>query len=215
METGYKTVKAEGSTTFKEKKSEFIGTIAPITTEEEAKEFIDKISTKYKDASHNVYAYILKGGQVKRYSDNGEPQGTAGLPALGVFEKENIVDVCVVITRYFGGTELGTGGLRRAYSKSAKLSLDEVGIAVMELCVEFTVSCGYDFYEKFLQIIPSFNINIINTEFLEEVNLTMYILKDKFDEFSDKLTMLSNGKLTANIIKESFADVNIFSEVDC
>lgn len=209
MEVGYKTIKSAGSATFVEKKSKFIGTISPVTTEEEANEFIATISKQYKAATHNVYAYILKGGHIKRYSDNGEPQGTAGLPALSVFEKANLVDVCVVATRYFGGIELGKGGLVRAYSNTVKIAIDEVGIADMQPCIQFDVNLNYDFYDKFLQILPDFNINVVNTDFLEDVTVTMYILKEKFDVFSNELTLLSNGKIIPNIIEESFSDVNI------
>lgn len=210
MENGYKTVKCFGCASFVEKKSNFIGTISPVTTEEEAKEFIAKISKEHKDASHNVSAYVLKGGLVKRCSDDGEPRGTAGYPALSVLEKEGLVDVCVVVTREFGGVKLGEGGLIRAYSHAVKIAIDEVCIADMQLCVEFNVKCGYDFYEKFLQILPDFSINLINTEFLEDVTLTMYILKEKFEDFSKELVLLSNGKLKAEIIKEDFSDINIF-----
>lgn len=209
--TGYKTIKSAGSAMFIEKKSKFIGTISPVTTEEEANNFIATISKQYKDASHNVYAYILKGGQIKRYSDNGEPQGTAGLPALSVFEKEELVDVCIVATRYFGGTELGKGGLSRAYSNTVKIAIDEVGIADMQPCLKFSVGCKYDFYDKFLQIIPNFNVNVLDTEFLEEVTLTMYILKERFGEFSKELTLLSNGQIVSKVKEECFLDVNFFN----
>lgn len=208
---GYKTVKALGSAMFVEKKSKFTGTISPVTTEEEAKLFIETISRQYKDATHNVYAYILKEGHIKRYSDNGEPQGTAGIPALSVLEKENLVDVCVVATRYYGGEKLGGGGLVRAYSHTVKIAIDEVGIADMQPCIKFKVNCKYDFYDKFLQIIPNFKVNIIDTEFLEDVTLTMYILKEKFEDFSKELTLLSNGQLVPTIIEECFSDVNIFN----
>lgn len=210
MSNGYKTVKSSGVARFVEKKSEFIGTISPITTEEEAKEFINTVSTQYKDASHNVYAYILRGGQIKRYSDDGEPQGSAGLPTLSVLEKENLVDVCVIATRYFGGTELGKGGLVRAYGHTAKIAIDEVGIADMQPCIKFTTSCKYDFYDKYLQILPKFSVVVLDTEFLEDVTLTMYVLKEKFQEFCDELTLISNGKIVPKIIEECFLDVNVF-----
>lgn len=210
MSTGYKTVKSTGSAFFIEKKSRFIGTISPVSTEAQAKEFIDSISKQYKDATHNVYAYILREGQIKRYSDNGEPQGTAGIPALSVLEKENLVDVCIIATRYYGGEKLGGGGLVRAYSHTVKIAIDEVGIADMQTCTKFSVTCKYDFYDKFLQIIPSFSVNILDTIFEEDVTLTMYILTDKFTDFSSELTLLSNGQLTPTVIGDCFLDVNVF-----
>ncbi len=119
----YITIKEFATDDFVEKKSRFIGYIMPVKTEQEATDFITKISKKHHDATHNVYAYILRDGQVKRYSDNGEPQGTAGIPVLDVLQKEGLVDICIVVTRYFGGVMLGAGGLVRAYSHCASIAV--------------------------------------------------------------------------------------------
>ena len=124
MNTDYKTVKIESSDEFTEKRSRFIGYVKPVKTEAEATEFINSIRSKHWDARHNVYAYSLREGNIKRYSDDGEPSGTAGMPVLDVITKNEVYDVCVVVTRYFGGVLLGTGGLVRAYSQGSKIALE-------------------------------------------------------------------------------------------
>ena len=125
--TEYRTVKAFGSAEFTEKRSRFIGWCQPVQTQEEAVAFVENIRSRHWDATHNVYAYRLRDGQLQRYSDDGEPQGTAGMPVLDVLQKSNLVDVVVVATRYFGGILLGGGGLVRAYSHTS--SIAEIGRA--------------------------------------------------------------------------------------
>ena len=127
----YKTVTMDTSDEFVEKRSRFIGYIRPVKTEEEAIAFINQIKSKHWDATHNVYAYCLREGQVKRYSDDGEPQGTAGIPTLDVLLKSEVTDVVVVTTRYFGGILLGGGGLVRAYSHAASLALAKAQVVTM------------------------------------------------------------------------------------
>ncbi len=120
----YKTVRAAASGELTEKRSRFIGYCKPVSTEEEATAFIASIRSRHWDARHNVYAYSLREGNLRRYSDDGEPSGTAGMPVLDVLQKSGVTDVCVVVTRYFGGVLLGTGGLVRAYSQAARLGLN-------------------------------------------------------------------------------------------
>jgi len=119
----YRTIKYEADDSFVERRSRFIGYAKPVTTNEEAVAFINEIKAKHWDATHNVYAYVLRDGQIRRYSDDGEPQGTAGIPVLDVLLKENLTDLVVVVTRYFGGVLLGAGGLVRAYSHGAKIAV--------------------------------------------------------------------------------------------
>jgi len=116
----YKTVSKEGTAEIVEKKSRFIASVKPVSTEEEALEFVSQVKAKYRDARHNVYAYVVTENNISRFTDDGEPSGTAGAPVLDVILKEGLTDVAIVVTRYFGGTLLGTGGLVRAYGKSAK-----------------------------------------------------------------------------------------------
>ena len=138
----YKTIRLREEAEFIERRSRFIGHACPVKTEEEAVAFINEMKAKYWDASHNVYAYCLREGQIKRYSDDGEPQGTAGIPVLDVLQKSGVVDTAVVVTRYFGGILLGAGGLVRAYSHGASIALEAAGIVTMGLCTLGVVSCS-------------------------------------------------------------------------
>ena len=134
-------------TEFTEKRSTFIGHVWPVETEAEARARVEEMKKKYHDARHNCWCYLLRGGPV-RYSDDGEPQGTAGQPMLAVFQKEGVTNVCCVATRYFGGVLLGAGGLVRAYTQSAKDALDAAGISVVRRWVELAVDCPYSFLER-------------------------------------------------------------------
>ena len=145
--TPYSSLGKEASATYIEKRSEFIGYAAPVSTEEEAIAFIEKIRKKHADARHNVYAYLLRNGTT-RYSDAGEPQGTAGIPTLEVIRKGGFCDAVIVVTRYFGGILLGAGGLVRAYTQSAKDALDAAGISVVRRWVEMDIPCSYAQAEK-------------------------------------------------------------------
>ena len=141
LPTGY------GQSEFVEKKSRFLGKVWPISTEAEAREKIEAVKKQYHDARHNCWCYLLRDGTV-RYSDDGEPQGTAGQPMLNVFQREGVENVCCVVTRYFGGILLGAGGLTRAYTKGAKDALDAVGIARMSLWTLWLVPCTYPLFER-------------------------------------------------------------------
>lgn len=141
-------VPAQASETeFTEKRSTFIGHVWPVETEEEARVRIDEMNKKYHDARHNCWCYLIKDGPV-RYSDDGEPQGTAGQPMLGVFQKEGVTNVCCVVTRYFGGVLLGAGGLVRAYTRSAKDALDAAGVSVIRRWIVMEVPCTYAQFEE-------------------------------------------------------------------
>ena len=139
--TPYSSLGKEASATYIEKKSEFIGYAAPVSTEEEAIAFIEKIRKKHADARHNVYAYLLRNGTT-RYSDAGEPQGTAGIPTLEVIRKGGFCDAVIVVTRYFGGILLGAGGLVRAYTAAAKLACEAAGIVTYTERTAFTLDCS-------------------------------------------------------------------------
>ena len=130
----YRTVSQEAKEEFTEKRSRFIGWIKPVKTEEEAIEYINAIKSQHWDAKHNVYAYSLREGQISRYSDDGEPQGTAGVPVLEVLTHSGVTDAVIVVTRYFGGILLGTGGLVRAYSHAASIALKSAGVVIMRPC---------------------------------------------------------------------------------
>ena len=150
----YKTVLQEAQDDFVEKRSRFIGYVRPVSTEAEALAFIAEKKSKHWDASHNVYAYILRDGGVMRYSDDGEPQGTAGIPVLDVLQKSGVTDVVVVATRYFGGILLGGGGLVRAYSHTASIALQAAGIVTMRECLMLEVLCDYGQYGRAAALVP-------------------------------------------------------------
>lgn len=203
----YKTVEFENSDDFVEKKSRFIGYVKPVKTSDEALEFINKIKSKHWDATHNVYAYVLKENNIQRYSDDGEPSGTAGVPVLDVILKNGLVDVCVVVTRYFGGILLGAGGLVRAYSHGSKIALESGNIITMAPCKILSVKVDYSFYERMNILLSEFNANIEETLFEESVKITFSLKEDKVTPLSEKLTEQSNGKYVLTELGEKFAKV--------
>lgn len=203
----YKTVEFESSDDFVEKKSKFIGYVKPVKTQTEASEFINSIKSKHWDATHNVYAYVLKENNIQRYSDDGEPSGTAGVPVLDVILKNNLVDVCVVVTRYFGGTLLGAGGLVRAYSHGSKIAVESGNIITMALCKILTVSVDYNFYERLNNLLNDFGANIESTDFSDKIKIVFSLKEQSVDALSEKLTDMSNGTYSLTVTGEKFAKV--------
>lgn len=205
--TGYRTVRAAADAEFVERKSRFIGHVAPVSTEAEALAFIERISREHREASHNVFAYLLREGNLSRCSDNGEPQGTAGVPSLDVLQKAGLTDVCAVVTRYFGGTLLGTGGLVRAYSHAVSIAVEAAGIRCMEPCTEIQVVCAYPFYGKLTYLLPDFRAQTLASDFGERVTLGLMLRSDRLEGFQKELTELSNGQVSAAILGERFAEM--------
>lgn len=160
---------APSETEFVEKRSRFIGHVWPVTTEEEARGCGEAMKKRYHDARHNCWCYLLREGGVVRYSDDGEPQGTAGQPMLGVFQKENIENVCCVVTRYFGGVLLGAGGLTRAYGRSAKDALDAAGTSVVRPWSVVECGCPYGLFERVKLELPGLGGVEGEHEFGEEI----------------------------------------------
>ncbi len=204
----YKTVRKAASDEYIVKKSRFIGHIAPVTTAEQALEFIAAVIKKHWDATHNVYAYILREGGIKRYSDDGEPQGTAGIPTLDVLEKSGVTDCAVVVTRYFGGIMLGAGGLVRAYSHSASIAVAAGGIVTRAMCARLKVTCDYYFYGKLSSLVPESGGVIEDTVFEDNVTLIFRLPLELVDGFNAKLIDVSNGRYRAEKTDEFFADVD-------
>ncbi len=201
----YKTIKCKKQAEFTEQRSRFIGTIKPVSTEAEATEFIAALKQKYWDARHNVYAYILREGNIKRYSDDGEPHSTAGLPALETLTKMGLTDCVLVVTRYFGGILLGTGGLVRAYSASARLAAEAAGIVTMRQCSECSITCGYSDYSRLESFIASRDAERGETDFAENITVKLFIPKTGLEEFSAALTDKFNGTLNVEVLGEGFA----------
>lgn len=198
------TLEMEASAEFTEKKSLFIGYACPIKTEEDALEFIKKIRHKHGDATHNCYAYELNGGGIARYSDDGEPQGTAGVPILDVIKKSGATDCCVVVTRYFGGILLGAGGLVRAYANGAKIALDAAHIVTYESYTEFRLVCDYGAYQKLNYEFPKYGIIVDASDFGGSITLKLAIKAVKFAEFEAKLSEMFAGKICAEVLGERF-----------
>lgn len=203
----YKTIKSASSDEFIVKKSRFIGYVKPVTTVRQAMEFISEIKSKHWDATHNVYAYVLRDGQTRRFSDDGEPQGTAGIPSLDVLLKEDVTDCCVVVTRYFGGIMLGAGGLVRAYSHGAKIALDAGGIITMSLCKTVSVKTDYNFYGRLVPLICEQGGIIDDTLFTDNVEVIFHIPCDSLPFFESKLIDVSCGKFTCRVIDEKYCEI--------
>lgn len=201
---GYRTIRASASDEFVEKKSRFIGHISPVKTQDQAIEFIREQKTKYWDATHNVYAYVLREGQTRRYSDDGEPQGTAGIPVLDVLLKEDLTDCVVVVTRYFGGTLLGTGGLVRAYSHGSKIAVDAGGIVTMALCSVLEITCDYTFYGRLASLIPEMGGTVEDTAYTDSVTVRCKMPSSLVSAFDDKLFDQSFGKYRCRVLSEDF-----------
>lgn len=201
----YKTVEKEASDFFIEKKSKFIGYAKPVKTQEEAVEFISKIKSKHCDATHNVYAYVLRENNIQRYSDDGEPSGTAGVPVLDVMLKESLVDVCVVATRYFGGTLLGAGGLVRAYSHTSKIALEAAGIITMAQCSVMSAEVDYSFYDRLNILLSDSSAVILNTSFSDKVCVEFSVKENIVDSLNAKLIDVSNGKYISKFLRNEFS----------
>lgn len=202
----YKTIKARATANFVEKKSEFIGNIAPVKTSDEATNFINEIKSSHRKATHNVYAYVLRDGNTTRYSDDGEPSGTAGVPVLDVLIKEGLTDICVVATRYFGGILLGGGGLVRAYSHTSKIAVVASEIMIMCNCFEFSVKIDYSLYGKVVYILPDYAVKITETNFSDNVTMKFLVKSELCDKLSQALTDLSNGNIFLSKSTELCAD---------
>lgn len=201
----YKTVEKEASDFFIEKKSKFIGYAKPVKTQEEAVDFISEIKSKHWDATHNVYAYVLRENNIQRYSDDGEPSGTAGVPVLDVMLKESLVDVCVVATRYFGGTLLGAGGLVRAYSHTSKIALEAAGIITMAQCSVMSAEVDYSFYDRLNILLSDFSAVILNTSFSDKVCVEFSVKENIVDLLNAKLIDVSNGKYALKFLRSEFS----------
>jgi len=200
---GYRVPWQKAQAEYTEKKSRFIGQIFPVSQADEAVRLIRETQKKYWDASHNVYAYILKNGVV-RYSDDGEPQGTAGMPALDIFQKERVFDVLCIVTRYFGGTLLGAGGLSRAYAKTARLALDASGTAVMRPFASLRIDCPYPWLDAVRRQYAGFGASETGAEFGADVGLQVTVPAEKHEAFSLRIFDITNGSVKTKWEKEDF-----------
>ena len=210
----YFTISENAEDSFIEKKSEFIGYIAPVSTNDEAVEFVNSVKARHRKAKHNVYAYILRQDNISRYSDDGEPQGTAGMPVLDVIKRQGVTDCliavvryfCVVVTRYFGGILLGGGGLVRAYSHAASLACDAAHIMNMCLCHRLKIVSDYGMYGKISYILPNFETITVSSDFSDDVTLEILVLSEKLDALKNELIEITNASVEIVDCGELFED---------
>lgn len=201
--TEYCVPTAAGEASFTEKRSEFLGHVRPVESEEEARAFVAEMKKKYYDARHNCWCYILKSGQ-KRYSDDGEPQGTAGQPMLNVLDREHVVDVLCVVTRYFGGILLGAGGLCRAYTKAAKDALDAAGICKMQPWLRQTVSAPYALFERVKLLIAAQAGVLEDAQYGADILVTYRIPAGADEALRTALREASSGTIAPQLLEEIF-----------
>ncbi|MBQ2092919.1 MAG: YigZ family protein, partial [Clostridia bacterium] len=192
----YLTIENAAQDEFTEKRSRFIGYAKPVTTEAEATAFIEEIRKKHWDAKHNVYAYVLREGNAQRYSDDGEPQGTAGVPTLDVLKKQGVTDCVVVVTRYFGGILLGGGGLVRAYSHAASIALQAAGIVEMRSFTSCETMLDYNLYGRLPALIAELSGKVTDTDFADAVRVKFLIPEEFLPLFAEKFADLTLGKGT-------------------
>ena len=204
----YITVKDDFTAEYEEKHSRFIAVCFHCESEQEAGELIAAQKSKYWDARHNVYAYVLQNGTA-RFSDDGEPHGTAGMPILEVIKGSGITNVLIVVTRYFGGIVLGTGGLVRAYGTSARDALSGAQKVLMCECYEYTVDCDYGNFDRLTRLISDTNGMVQSTDFTDKVTVNVMYKKADCDVFLDKLCETFASKLIANPINELFFPFNL------
>ena len=195
MPGDYKTLKQAASDEFIVSKSRFIGYASPCRTEEEALAFLKSIREKHKDATHNCYAYVIgENAGIMRYSDDGEPGGTAGLPMMEVIKSQQIVNCCVVVTRYFGGVLLGAGGLVRAYPKGCAIALNAARIVRMQLSQKILLDVPYPLWDRVNHALKSLPVMVESTGFAASVEATLLIRKKDFSFVTGQLTALTDAK---------------------
>ena len=206
--TEYLVPTGPGEAEFTEKRSRFLGHVRPVESEEEAKAFIAQMKKEHYDARHNCWCYILRGG-AERYSDDGEPQGTAGIPMLEVFRREGVYNVVCVVTRYFGGVLLGAGGLLRAYTKSAKDALDAAGISAVRRWVALDIPCSYSAAERMKQELSAFEGVVEDIEYGASVTIKALVPESRAEQLRERIFDVSGGSIDPVISGENFKAVPI------
>ena len=201
----YKTLLARGSEEFIINKSRFIGYGAPCETEEEALAFLREIREKHKDATHNCYAYIIGlNAGIMRYSDDGEPGGTAGLPMMEVLKAQGVVNCCVVVTRYFGGVLLGAGGLVRAYTQGAVIALKAAQVVIMEPSQRYLCEVAYPLWDRVTHALKTMPVQLVSSEFTTAVGFTLLVREKDAEAMLADLTRLTDAKFEYLLEDESY-----------
>ncbi len=200
----YTTIYQTSEFIFEDRKSEFIGEASPVQTEAEALDFIASVKKKYPDARHHVYAYVLRDNSIMRFTDDHEPQGTAGMPVLDVIRKNNCTDTVIVVTRYFGGTLLGTGGLVHAYTEAAKGALLAGKIVTYNVRREYSVELSYSDYQKVSSEFPALNFTVKETDFSDVVTVSGSLLIEDSENFEQRLLEITAARVKIVKIGEFF-----------
>lgn len=200
----YKTIFKEFYSEFTEKKSKFISNCMSVSTQEQALQYIEKIKRKYSDARHNTYAYFIHNPNVLKYSDDGEPQGTAGIQILTAIKNFDLQDVVIVVTRYFGGILLGAGGLSRAYRKAAEECIKHNSIITKHLCLVTDLTIPYTFIKQVSNILNCDVCKIEKIDYGELIRITVYIKKDSFNLVNQKLSECLGEKINLDVLEEKY-----------
>ena len=200
----YVTVLNHGVYEYEDRKSIFIGEAFPVSTEAEALACIDTVKKRYPDARHHVYAYVLRENSIMRFTDDHEPQGTAGMPVLDAIRKNGCTDIVVVVTRYFGGTLLGTGGLVKAYTSAAVGALEAAKVITYDIYTSLTIDVSYSDFQKFAPIFAELEFRTEDIRYTDKVLISGTIRKNNLDDLVDKIVQSSAGRAKIDIIDEKF-----------
>ena len=200
----YVTIRHYAEYEYEDRKSVFIGEAMPVESESEALEFIDKVKKRYSDANHHVYAYVIRENSIMRFSDDREPQGTAGMPVLDSIRKSGCTNTVIVVTRYFGGTLLGTGGLVRAYTAAASGALNKAELITYDVYSTVRVECSYSDYQKLSPFLLESGFTIDDTHFTDRVEILGRIKKENASHMTDEIVQLTSGRSKVEILDEKF-----------
>ena len=200
----YTTIERRSEYEYEDRKSIFIGEASPVSSEDEAIAFINYVKKKYPDARHHVYAYVLRENSIMRFTDDGEPQGTAGMPVLDIIRKNGLTDIAIVVTRYFGGTLLGTGGLVRAYTAAALGAVENAEIITYDTYVTLNIEATYSDFQKFTPVFQEMGFRSEDTRYTDKVIVSGSIRKACSDSLIDKLVQITSARVKVQIIDEKF-----------
>jgi len=210
MQKEYKTVLNQACAVYEEKKSKFIATVSPASTEDEALDFINRLRHRYWDASHNVYSYYIIGNNIiQRFSDDGEPAGTAGMPVLEAIKKHELQNAAVVVTRYFGGTLLGAAGLVRAYGRSASLGIEAAVIVRKQLCARIRIVVGYPLFGRLQNLVSAKGYAVEGVSYGQDVELTIFVPVDEAGSFAGSVNEATNANSVTEICDNAYITLDL------
>lgn len=209
MADSYKTISGTASAVYEEKKSRFIAQVAHVESEGEALAFLESVRSDHPMARHNVYAYVLREGNRTRYSDDGEPAKTSGLPTLSVIEHEGLMNVICVTTRYFGGVLLGTGGLVRAYTKAAQDAFATAQKVMFACCTDLEVTLEYSLYDTLKHWLAQHHVQIVTSDYLQEVKMTLRVRAAEADAIKAALAEVTHGQAPIQVGETLFQPLDL------